>query len=53
LRTAKLWKSGRDAEQAAVLFNGFRERIDLEYLEKRAREERVDGILPKVGESNP
>jgi len=52
LRAAKFWKSGRDAEQAAVLFNGFRERIDLKYLEKRAQQEKVDDILPKVGKFN-
>ena len=46
LRAAKFWRSGRDAEQALVLFNGFRERLDLEYLKKRAREEKVDDMLP-------
>ena len=51
LRAAKFWKSRRDADQAGVLFNGFRERIDLEYLEKRAQEERVDDILAEVGKS--
>ena len=35
LRAAKFWKSKRDSEQAAVLFNGFSERIDLEYLRNR------------------
>ncbi len=45
LKAAKFWKSRRDSEQAVVLFNGFRERIDLEYLRKRAREEKVDDVL--------
>ncbi|MDG6925945.1 MAG: hypothetical protein JRN09_05280 [Nitrososphaerota archaeon] len=49
LKAAKLWKSRRDSDQAVVLFQGFRERIDLEYLEKRAREEGVDGLIPGVG----
>ncbi|HVC27795.1 MAG TPA: hypothetical protein VND40_06500 [Nitrososphaerales archaeon] len=44
---AKHWKSARDAEQAVVLFNSFEESIDAEYLKRRAREERVDDILPK------
>jgi hypothetical protein len=52
LKAAKFWKSGRDSEQAVVLFNGFRERIDLEYLRGRAREEKVDDILPEVGKMN-
>lgn len=46
LAAAKFWKSRRDAEQAIVLFNGFRKSIDLEYLRNRAREEKVDDILP-------
>jgi len=45
LKAAKFWRSRRDSEQAVVLFNGFRERIDLEYLRKRAREEKVVDIL--------
>ena len=49
LKAAKFWKSGRDSEQAVVLFSGFRERIDLEYLTRRAREEEVDEVLAKLG----
>jgi len=49
LKAAKFWKSGRDTEQAVVLFNAFRQRIDIEYLRGRAREEKVDDILPDVG----
>lgn len=52
LRAAKFWKSGRDSEQAAVLFKGFKERIDLEYLRKRAEEEKVDDVLPEAGKMN-
>ncbi len=52
LKAAKFWKSRRDSEQAVVLFDGFRERIDREYLRKRAREEKVDDILPEVGRMN-
>lgn len=47
LAQAKFWKSRRDAEQAIVLFNGFRKSIDLEYLRNRAREEKVEDILPE------
>ena len=52
LKAAKFWKSGRDSEQAFVLFNGFRERIDLDYLSERAREEKVDDILRQVGKAD-
>lgn len=48
LKAAKYWKSGRDAEQALVLFNGFRNRIDIDYLRKRAKEEGVDDILAET-----
>jgi hypothetical protein len=51
LKAAKFWKSGRDSEQAVVLFNGFRDRIDIDYLRARAREEKVDDILPQVGKT--
>ncbi len=46
LAAAKFWNSQRDAEQATVLFDGFRKSIDLEYLRQRAREEKVQDILP-------
>ena len=52
LRAAKFWKSGRDAEQALVLFNGFTKRIDLDYLRRRAKEEKVDDILPEAEKLN-
>jgi len=48
LRAAKSWRRGRDAEQALVLFRGFRQSIDLDYLRRRAKEERVDDILPEA-----
>ena len=48
LRAAKSRRRGRDAEQASVLFSGFRKRIDLDYLRRRAKEERVDDILPEA-----
>ena len=48
LRAAKSRRSGRDAEQALVLFSGFRKRINLEYLRRRAKEEKVDDILPEA-----
>lgn len=48
LKAAKFWRSGRDSEQALVLLNAFKERIDFEYLGKRAEEEKVEDILPKV-----
>ncbi len=47
LAAAKFWKSQRDAEQARVLFNSFRKQIDMKYLRKRAREEKVEDVLPK------
>jgi len=46
LAAAKFWNSQRDSEQANVLFNSFRKKIDLQYLRERARQERVDDILP-------
>lgn len=46
LAAAKHWKSQRDAEQAKVLFEGFRRQLDMRYLRKRARDERVEDILP-------
>ena len=48
LKAAKFWKSGRDSEQAAVLFDGFRKSIDVDYLVRRASEEKVDDILRKI-----
>lgn len=51
LAAAKLWKSERDKEQAVVLFHAFRRSIDLEYLMKRAREEKVEDMLPGEGSS--
>jgi Nucleotidyltransferase of unknown function (DUF6036) len=48
LKAAKFWKSGRDAEQALVLFSGFRKRIDFDYLRKRAKEEGVDDVLAET-----
>jgi hypothetical protein len=44
---AKYWKSARDSEQAVVLFTSFEGSLDMDYLKKRAREERVDDILPE------
>jgi hypothetical protein len=49
LKAAKFWKSGRDAEQALVLLSGFRNRIDFNYLRKRAKEDGVDDILAETG----
>jgi hypothetical protein len=42
LAAAKFWKSDRDGEQARALFNAFAKQIDMKYLRKRAREEKVD-----------
>jgi hypothetical protein len=47
LAAAKFWKSQRDAEQATALINTFARRIDMKYLRRRAREEKVDDVLPK------
>ena len=52
LRAVKSGKSGRDAEQALVLFNGFRKSIDLDYLRRRAKGEKVDDILPEAEKAN-
>lgn len=46
LAAAKHWKSPRDMEQARALYDGFRKQIDTEYLRKRAKEEKVEDILP-------
>ena len=48
LAAAKFWKSRRDAEQARVLFDGFRKQIDMQYLRKRASEEKVEDVLPRA-----
>jgi len=53
LRAAKSQRSGRDAEQALVLFSGFRKRIDLDYLRRRAKQEKVDDILPEAEMMDP
>jgi len=50
LAAAKLWKSQVDLEQAKALWKGFRKQIDLQYLRKRAREEKVEDVLPKAEE---
>jgi hypothetical protein len=47
LAAAKFWKNRRDAEQATALINTFAKRIDMKYLRRRAREEKVYDILPK------
>jgi len=47
LAAAKFWRSERDAEQASALFQGFMDRLDIEYLRRRAREENVEDLLPK------
>jgi len=46
LAAAKHWKSQRDVEQARALFDGFKKQIDIQYLRKRAKEEKVEDILP-------
>lgn len=46
LAAAKNWKSSRDMEQARALYDGFRKQIDIEYLRKRSKEEKVEDILP-------
>ena len=46
LAASKFWKSQRDSEQAKVLFRSFKDQIDLRYLIKRAKQEKVDDILP-------
>jgi hypothetical protein len=47
LAAAKFWKSQRDAEQAKALFTSFKKQVDMRYLKKRAREEKVNDILPR------
>ena len=46
LGAAKLWKSQVDSEQAKALWESFRKQVDLQYLRKRAREEKVEDFLP-------
>jgi hypothetical protein len=48
LKAAKSWKSGRDLEQASVLYGGHRSTLDLAYLRRRAKEDGVDDLLQKV-----
>ncbi len=47
LKAAKFWKSERDKEQAFVLFSAFKNSIDVDYLRKSAREQKVEDILPE------
>src|SRR5438552_3470888 len=46
LAAAKFWNSQVDLEQAMALWRGFRKQIDLQYLRKRARDEKVEDVLP-------
>jgi hypothetical protein len=46
LAAAKFWDSQVDLEQAKALLNAFRKQIDLQYLRKKAREEKVEDVLP-------
>ena len=46
LVAAKFWNSQVDLEQAKALWKGFRKQIDLQYLGKRARDEKVEDVLP-------
>src|SRR2546422_1048270 len=46
LAAAKFWKSQVDLEQAKALWKGFRKQIDLQYLRRTAREEKVEDVLP-------
>jgi len=46
LAAAKFWKSQVDLEQAKALWKGFRKQIDLQYLREKARNEKVEDVLP-------
>jgi hypothetical protein len=46
LAAAKFWNSQVDMEQAKALWKGFRKQIDLQYLRRRARDEKVEDFLP-------
>ena len=46
LAAAKFWNSQVDLEQAKALWKGFRKQIDLQYLRRRARDEKVEDFLP-------
>jgi len=46
LAAAKFWNSQVDLEQAKALWKGFRKQIDRQYLRKRARDEKVEDVLP-------
>jgi len=46
LVAAKFWNSQVDLEQAKALWKGFRKQIVLQYLRKRARDEKVEDVLP-------
>ena len=45
LRGAKFRRSARDSEQAAALYSVFKAGLDLEYLRKRAKEDKVDELV--------
>jgi len=45
LAAAKFWNSQVDLEQAKALWKGFRKQVDLQYLRKRAKEEKVEDVL--------
>jgi hypothetical protein len=46
LSASKFWKSQRDSDQANALFKSFRAQLDLQYLRERAKQDKVDDILP-------
>ncbi|MFQ6134697.1 MAG: DUF6036 family nucleotidyltransferase [Nitrososphaerales archaeon] len=50
LTAAKYWRSNPklDIEQAAVLLTAFKNSVDLEYIRKRAVEEKVDDYLHEI-----
>ncbi|MFQ6095407.1 MAG: DUF6036 family nucleotidyltransferase [Candidatus Bathyarchaeia archaeon] len=50
LTAAKYWRSNPklDIEQAAVLLTAFKNSVDLEYIRKRAVEEKVDDYLQEI-----
>ena len=42
------WKSESDCELAQILLNGYKDELDIDYLQKRAKEELIEGKLKEM-----
>jgi hypothetical protein len=48
LCACKYWKSGRDCEQARMLYAGYKQKLDKKYLKKMAEKEQVEDKLTEI-----